>query len=259
MRKKATNSPSVEEFKALTKALKDILKERGVSYRDLAQGMGMSESGVKKIFSGDDCSFQKLMQISKLLKVKFSDLLHEIEDQEMRPVTFSSEQQQMFLKNKALFNFFVKLVIERMPVEEIKKESKLTEAQVFKYLRELDEQGHIELLPENRVRVPEISLVSNFGHGPLLEKTYQDWSRRAVIDIAHPKHQASGQFIIRCLKMKEDTYLDFLAQLKDLEKQVAKRALREMAVSTRNLITTRWVSMTDKQSFIEGSIQRIDD
>lgn len=259
MLKKDTNVSSIEEFRALTKALKDVLKERGVSYKDLAHGMNMSESGIKKIFSGDDCSFQKLMQISKLLKVKFSDLLHEIEHEEMKPVAFTAKQQEAFLKNKALFNFYVKLVIERMSVEEIKKESKLTDAQTFKYLRTLDGLGHIELLSENKVRVPDISLVSNFGSGPLLEKTYQDWSQRTVGDVAHPKHQASGQFIIRCLKMKEDTYKDFLAQLKDLEKQVAKRALREMAVSTKNLITTRWVSMTDTQSFIDGPIERLDD
>lgn len=56
--------------------------------------------------------------------------------------------------------------------------------------------------------------------------------------------------------MKKDTYQDFLDQLKDLEEQIAKRALREMAVSTKNLILTRWVSLTDENSFIAGSINQ---
>lgn len=257
MPKKEDISSQSEDFKALIKALKEILKERQISYKDLGKRMGMSESGIKKIFSGGDCSFGKLMQISKILRVKFSDLLLEVEHEEMRPVSFNLKQQDAFLKDRSLFNFYVKLVIERMSVDEIRQESKLSEAQCFKYLKALDGLDIIELLQGGRTKVPTISLVSHFGHGTLLEKTYQEWGQRTVRDLAHPKNQATGQFIIRCLKMKEETYQDFLAQLRDLEKQIAKRALREMAVSTKNLVTTRWLSMTDRTSFIAGPLQQL--
>lgn len=256
MSKTGKKHQHTEEFTALTKRLKEILHERKILYKELAHKMNMSESGVKKILSGSDCSFQKLMQISKILNVKFSDLLQEIEHEEMKAIEFHPHQQQAFLKDKSLFHFFVKLVIERMSVEEIKKEAKLTEHQTFKYLKTLDQIGMIDLLPNNKVKVPEITLVSNFGSGTLLEKTYLEWGHKTVDDLAHPKNQASGRFIIRSLKMKKDTYQDFLDQLKDLEEQIAKRALREMAVSTKNLILTRWVSLTDESSFIPGSINQ---
>jgi len=257
MPKKATSATQVEEFKSLIMGLKALLRERGISYKDLASKMKMSESGIKKIFSGNDCSFQKLLEMTRILEIKMSDLLREVEQEEMKPVQFSAKQQEVFLKNKDLFHFFVKLVIERLSVEEIKKESKLTESQTFKYLKSLDGIGLIDLLPENKVKIPPISMVSNFGQGPLLEKTYKEWGHRTVDDMAHPKHQASGQFIIRCLKMKEETYQDFLAQLRELESHFAKKALREMAFSTMNLKTTRWVSMTGQDSFIPGPLNQI--
>jgi len=258
MQKKARTVGQSEEFNTLMNSLKGLLKERGVSYKELAKKMNMSESGVKKIFTGQDCSFLKLVKITKILNIKISDLLQEIETEEMKPIEFSLKQQQAFLKNKDLFHFFVKLVIERKSVDEIKKESKLTETQTFKYLRALDEIGLIDLLPENKLQIPPVSLVSHFGSGPLLEKAYNTWGHRIVDDLAHPKHQASGQFIIRCLKMKEETYQEFLQQLCELEKEFAKRALREMAFSTANLKLTRWMSMTSEGSFIPGPLQQIE-
>lgn len=246
------------EFKAVIRVLKEVLKERQISYKDLAARLGMSESGVKKIFTGKDCSFLKLMQISKILKLKFSDLMNEIEHEEMRPVHFNQKQQEVFLKDRSLFYFYVKLVIERMSVEEIQIESRLTDTQCFKYLKSLDDIGIIKLQAEGKVKLPSIALVSQFGQGPLLEKTYQHWGQNTVKLMAHPKNQASGKFIIRCLRMKSETYQDFLNQLQDLEKQIAKRALREMAVSTKNLITTRWISMTDTSSFVPGPIHNLD-
>lgn len=257
MAKKTRKLAQPEEFNILINTLKGLLKERGISYRELAKKLQMSESGVKKIFSGSDCSFLKLVEITKILNIKISDLLQEIEREEMKPVEFSPKQQEVFIKNKDLFHFFVKLVIERTSLEEIKKESKLSEAQTFKYLRSLDELGLIEILPENRIQIPDISLVSNFSTGPLLEKTYNSWGHRIVDELAHPKHQESAQFIIRCLKMKEETYQDFLNQLRELEKDIAKRALREMAFSTSNLKLTRWMSLTSHGSFIPGPVHQI--
>lgn len=257
MHKRYTYAPRTEEFKALLGVLKGVLKDRGLTYRDLAKSLNLSESGVKKIFSSDDCSFQRLVDIASVLSLKISDLLYEVEHQEMKSVEFTAKQQEVFLKDKVLFNFFIKLVIERMPVEEIQTESQLSEAQTFKYLKALDDLGLVRLLPENKIKLADISLISDFGTGPLLNSTYQEWGHQIVNDLAKPEFQESSQFIIRSLKMKEETYRDFLAQLKELERHFAKRALREMAVSTTHLKSTRWISLTDQNSFVPGSLQQI--
>jgi transcriptional regulator with XRE-family HTH domain len=246
-----------EEFQALLKIIKRVLKERNITYLDLAKNLHMSESGVKKIFRGEDCSFKRLMEISKVLGLRLTDLLYEVEHQEMKSVQFSKKQQDVFLKDKALFYFFIKLVIERMTVDEIKKESKLTDSQTFKYLKALDNLELIRLLPQNKIKIPQISFVNDFGQGPLLEKTYQEWGHQLVDDLAKPELQSSSQFIIRNLKMKSETYQEFLRQLRDLEKHFAKRALREMAVSITNLKSVRWMSFTDQQSFVPGPLEQL--
>jgi DNA-binding Xre family transcriptional regulator len=254
MSKKVPNPSRAPEFRELAATLKGLLKERGLTYKALSQELNMSESGVKKILSGSDCSFERLNRICDILQIRLADLIHASEKQELRGLQFSKKQQEAFLKNPDLFHFFVKLIIERSPLDEIQKESQLSESKTFKYLRHLDDLKIIQLLPSNHIRIPPVSLVSDFGGGPLLEKTYREWGHRMVDEIAHPKNQASGQFIIRSLRMRDETYQEFIEQLRELEKTFAKRALREMTVSTKNLKLMRWMSLTDSQSFVQGPL-----
>lgn len=225
-----------------------------MTYRDLGMALQMSESGVKKIFNSSDCSFEKIVQISKVLSVNLSSLIEEIENESLKDLSFTPRQQEVFLKQPELFRFFVKLTIERLPMEEIKLESRLTEAQVFKMCKLLDELKIIKLLPEGKIKLPKVSLVSDFGTGPLLDKVYLEWSQNLAREVARPVNQKEGKFIIRCLRMRPKTYEEFLVQLRTLEQKLARKAVREMSLANSKLKTMRWISLTDQKSFVEGII-----
>jgi transcriptional regulator with XRE-family HTH domain len=239
------------EFKALIALIKNVLKERRISYAELAKQMNLSESGLKKIFSSDDVSFGRLSQIASTLGLRLADLMNEIETKDTHQVIFSDEEQKYFLKNPDAFHFFVRLLIERKDLEEIQAEFKLSEAAAFKLLKKLDAFGWIQLLPENKIKLPPLSLVKDFGSGPLLDHIYQEWSKDTVQLLAKPENQKTGKFIIRCLRMKDSTYQEFLQRLKELEMDLLKTAIREMNVSNKNLKTMRWISMTEQTSFVQ--------
>lgn len=244
------NKQEPTEFRMVISALKRALRDRGMTYADLGKKLNLSESGTKKIFASKDCSFQRLTQISKALGFKVSDILDEVENAQMTRVRFSNTQQQYLLKNRQAFSFFVKLVVERQPLNEIKREFRLSENQTFKLLKKLDELGLIQLLPENAIKLPPLSLVKDFGVGPLLSEVYQEWSQSIAKELADPKNQATGQFIIRCFRMKDDTYQELLSRLLELEREFLKRAVREMSVATGELKPVRFAWMTDQSSFI---------
>ena len=77
-------------------------------------------------------------------------------------------------------------------------------------------------MPSDKVKLPRLSLVKNFGAGRLLETVYQQWGAQIVKDLAHPKFQDSGQFIVRGFKLKDATYQELLSRLKELEKNFKK-------------------------------------
>jgi predicted transcriptional regulator len=242
------------ELKEILTALKKILRDKGLSYRALAKTLGLSESGVKKIFASRDCSYQRLSQIARALGFRITDILNEIDRPSLQHATFNAEQQNYFLKNTSAFRFFVKLVLERRSVPEIQKEFGLSDSAAFRYLKTLDDLHLIRLLPGNQVKLPPVALVRDFGTGPLLEKAYQEWGMSMVQDLADPKFQKSGNFIIRCFMMKDETYQDFLSRLLEVEQEFLRRAIREMNMSVGNLKPMRWMSLTDQESFIKGAL-----
>lgn len=238
------------EFNFLLTALKRILKERGISYRVLGQKIGISESGVKNIFLSKDASYVRLTQIADVLNCKILDILEDIQHSKFENLYLSTEQQNLFLKDHLLFSVYFKLVLERASVEEVKAELELSENTLFKYLKKLDELKLLKLFPKNVVKLPPLKTVRNFGSGPFLSKLYREWGQLLVNDLADPQFQNSGHFIVRCLKMKEDTYNEFLGRLQDLEKEFTRRAFQEMSISTKGLQTSRWMSFTDNKSFV---------
>ncbi len=238
--------------KELAHLLKKNLKSQKMTYRELAKKIGLSESGLKKIFAADDTSFNRLVQIAGALGLQISDLLNELDQTQMRKVQFSEKQQDFFLKNLDCFSFFMKLVVERHPVEDIQKEFSLGSAQTFKYLRNLDELGLIQLLPKDKIKLPPLSLVKDFGKGPLLEQVYQKWALSMSQELASPENQESGRFVVRGLQMMPETYKELLERLLGLEAEFLKRAVREMTLSPKQVTPVRWVWMTDQESFISS-------
>jgi transcriptional regulator with XRE-family HTH domain len=239
------------EFKLVINYIRKLMKERGMTYKELARRLNISESGVKKILNGGDASFGRLTEIARALGLTLSDLLSGLEKPKSTKTQFSPKQQEYFLKHMDVFRFFFRLVIERASLARIEKEEGLSKAESFSYLRRLDDLKIIQLLPGDEVRLPPLSAVKNFGEGPLLEKIYQDWAIDLVKEKAHPDHQENSEFIVRYLRLSDETFQEFKQRLKELELDVLRKGLREMNLYPDKLKSWRWISLTDQKSYIK--------
>jgi transcriptional regulator with XRE-family HTH domain len=239
------------EFELVTQFFRQTLKERGISYKEFAKKLDISESGLKKILNGDDTSYQRLLQMSRALHMRLSEVFQAIDKPRTSATRFTPEQQQYFLKNMDVFHFFFRLVIERATPEQIGEEEGLKDSEVFSYLRKLDQLKIIQLLPGDQIVLPPLVPVLDFGGGPLLEKIYREWALTMAHELAHPDHQKEGKFIVRYTKMSEESYKDFLIRLRELEIEFLRRGVREMRVGGPKLKAWRWISMTDQSSYIK--------
>lgn len=244
--------PEDAHFAALMDVIRKILRERKISYSDLGRKIQLSESGVKKLFTAKDVSFSRISQIAGVLNLKVLELLEEVEDTSFENVHFTAPQQAAFLKDHLLFTIYYKLVIERMTSDEANRHFKFKEKTYFAYLNTLDHLGLIELMKGGTIKVPRLRNVRSFGDGPFLSKLYKKWGVQLVHDLARPENQSSGQFVVRCLMMKGETYQEFLNRLLELEREFTRRAIREMNLSTKDLKPMRWMSFSDQQSFEPG-------
>src|SRR6185369_16059177 len=84
-------------------AVKQALRARGVTYRQLGKLVKMSESGVKKLFATGDCSLGRLLEICEAVGVSLEDVAREAPRRD--PVSFSATQEAFFLANPQCFYF----------------------------------------------------------------------------------------------------------------------------------------------------------
>lgn len=235
------------EYQVVTQNLKRAIKDRGLTYRDIAQGVGLSESGVKKIFLAKDGSFQRLAQICRFIGFSVSEL---VEDSRTLEVGFSESQQQEFMKETKLFHLYWLLVYERKSVVRSQEVLKLTRAESFRLLRKLDTLGLIKLLPRDHIRLPSVKAVRWVGEGVFVRKLYQEWSRSLVDALAKPGPQKEYFFLLRYLQMTSETYAEFKTALASLEEEFVRRSIHEMRTQPSKVGHVRWLVAVDNRSFV---------
>jgi len=150
----------------LITTLKSLLKSRSITYRQVAQGLELSEASVKRLFAEQNFSLQRLDQICQLLDIEISDLVKQMEVQQRQLSELTEEQEKELVADvKLLFVAFV--VINGWKFEDIIARYDLNETTVIRCLARLDRLKMIDLLPNNRIR---LRISPNFSwrrYGPI--------------------------------------------------------------------------------------------
>src|SRR4051812_24387207 len=107
------------DFEEISGLLKRLLKERRITYRDLAKTLKISESSVKKLFIAKDCSFARLNDICSTIGVDLGDLLKTAKEYPLKKFRFTEEQEQFLMQNPKCFHIYVKLVVEEWSASDI--------------------------------------------------------------------------------------------------------------------------------------------
>lgn len=238
------------EYEAATASIKSHLKRQGITYRALAKKLGLSESGVKKILTAEDGSFQRLATICDWIGLSMRELLS-AQDESVFDLEYSPAQQEYLAGNARAFRLYWALVYERRPLPEAEKIAGLPAKESFAVLRRLDQLSLLELLPGGRVKVPPVRLVRWVGGGPLVERLYREWSARFLERVARPDPPPGSLFQARYFRATERTLQDLMDALRDLETEFVRRATREMRTEAPGLVHLRWLSAVDNKSYLE--------
>lgn len=242
------------DYSEVCRKFKSLLKERGITYRELAQKVALSESAIKKILTGKDSSYGRLFEISRALGVELGEVLMSLQQEGPRQERFTAEQEQFFSKNLRIFLFYWKLVVENLSVEEIQAEFSLTKADSFQILRRLDQLGLLRLDEKEKVHFKRPKLSTWVGRGPLTDKVQSQWSKELIDDVLElDPFQRQAGLILRYTKMSERTLQEFMAAMQELELIFLRRAKREGVLGERNLKDVRFVMACAQGSFVKNT------
>ncbi|MBT9457114.1 MAG: XRE family transcriptional regulator [Burkholderiaceae bacterium] len=153
----------------LVAALKAELKAAGVTYADLAEGLGMAESSIKRMFAkGGDMPLSRIDEVLRLLKMDFAELARQVADAQPLRRALTAEQEQAVVADRRLLLLAI-CCFSQWTFEQMTSTYTFTEAECLRYLLQLDRLGIIELRPLNRYRLKVAKGFQWRPNGPVMQ------------------------------------------------------------------------------------------
>ncbi|WP_263262519.1 helix-turn-helix transcriptional regulator [Pseudomonas sp. RIT-PI-S] len=132
--------------------LKQRLKAAGLTYRDAAKELGLSEPSVKRLLASGRLTVERLAQFCDLLGLTMAELLQEAEASAPRLRMLTREQEAQLVSNEKLLLVAV-CALNHWPMDNMVAAYQLTKAECIKHLLVLERMGLADLKPGNRIRL----------------------------------------------------------------------------------------------------------
>ena len=174
----------------LVAALKKELKTAQMTYADLAQQLGMAESSVKRMLAKGDMPLSRIDVICRALKLDFADLARRVADAQPQLQELTAEQERAVIADEKLLLVAIN-VLSSWTLEQMTSAYRLSEAEVVKYLAQLDRIGIIELRALNRYRLKVAKTFRWRPHGPVM----QYFREHAVLDYFSGGFDGNGEHL----------------------------------------------------------------
>jgi len=139
------------EIDRLVATLKRLLKRSGMSYRELARRLGVSEPTVKRLFSKGGFSLERLVRIASILGMSLAEVAQQAEQSAARIATLTQAQERELVAEPALLLVAV-CALNGWTADEIVATYRFTRAECLRGLLRLDRLGLITLLSGDRIR-----------------------------------------------------------------------------------------------------------
>lgn len=142
----------MSEISQLIATLKRQLKLQGLTYRDVAKALGLSEPSVKRLFASEQFTLERVVEVCNLLGFTLSELAQEAEQGQRRLRTLNQDQEGELVSEAKLLLVAV-CALNHWSMADMQAAYRLSEAECVQHLLRLDRLQLITLLPGNRIRL----------------------------------------------------------------------------------------------------------
>ncbi|HLE11514.1 MAG: hypothetical protein A2504_05855 [Bdellovibrionales bacterium RIFOXYD12_FULL_39_22] len=229
--------------KQLFVVLKQVLKSRKITYRMLCEKSSFSESTLKNMFHANNMSIDRLLEICQLADISFPDLVNLANKEDANDFSFNILQETFFAKNPHYYYFFRECFFEKKDLEQIKKEYKLSDKSVLKYILGLEKLGLLEVHPGNRLRFLVYGKLRWLHNGPWMKRFYPEFMKKIVqlqlenLDNENFRTDFPGFFTL-----PQRTYEDFGREIQELEIKYREIAFRDSLLSSHEeFVPVTWI------------------
>jgi transcriptional regulator with XRE-family HTH domain len=220
----------VAERALLVSELKRALRERGITYQQVARALGVSIATIKRRFARGDFSLARFEEICELAGVGLRELLERAEEHSAPTRQLTLTQEREIVADPRLF-LVTWLVLSRTPFEEITRSYRFTERELLRYFIRLDRLKVIELRPGNRARLLVSRRFSWRAGGPVQRYLHQKLLREFLAShFVGPQEE----FVFHGATVSREV----LAQLKRVQQNAARECM-ELIEQDRSPLASR--------------------
>ncbi|MGX9419383.1 helix-turn-helix domain-containing protein [Vibrio sp. WJH972] len=223
----------------ITTALKLALKAQGITYKDVANHIGVSEQTIKRLFKDRDCSLSRLSEVCDAINISLYDLL-EVAKGYSEPLVRLNGQQEEFLASHPSHFYFLFFLVSGYSLDAVQENYELNDITVFRYLRDLDRHGFIELSANNQFKLKVegkllMSLDSKLA--ALVRERNHNFLDHAINNHSDPKTWFSSSFRF----MSPDTLSALNSDMEALMQRYRKAAYQDEAILPKDrLLPVKW-------------------
>lgn len=198
-------------FGFLFEALKAHLRTRGMTYKDLAAQLKVSEPTVKRMFSERDCTLRRLEQICEILQVDLQGISRGAPRQSKLITELSRKQEQEIVDDLRMFVVAVS-AMGNLTLEQMTAIYDISEPQVIGLLARLDKIGFLELMPNNRYRLLVARTFRWIPDGPIMR-----WTKARAQDYFDYPFRGPGETLrVINVRISAESRTTLLARLEQL-------------------------------------------
>jgi transcriptional regulator with XRE-family HTH domain len=156
----------------LLAALQRRLRRDGLTYAEVARRLAVSEPTVKRLFSTERLTLDRLDALCAVAGIDLAELAREAQDSIGRLSQLTRDQEEQLVKDEALLLVAV-LSLNHWRFEDMLATYRFDEPALIRHLAALDRLAFIDLLPGNRVRLKVARDFAWLPNGPI-----QRWFER---------------------------------------------------------------------------------
>jgi DNA-binding Xre family transcriptional regulator len=215
------------------KSLKTLLKSKGVTYTELAEHLGMSESGVKKMLNSKDLSFRRFFQICEMLNVFPGQVMAAAEQKAIPTQNLTSQQQELLLSQRNLLAVYWRITVEGLTPQETAKAQHLSAAELSKALKKLvsadlltERDGHYFPKQAGKFRWPDDSKIArSLNH---------EWSELTLHRALNTKESAPKMHRLMAIRLTNKSYENLIVKLEELLDETVRISEREELTAAKS-------------------------
>lgn len=154
------------QTKLIIDTLKQELRKQGITYKQVAKALKLSEASVKRLFSERSFTLTRLGQVCAVLNLEIADLIHQMEKNIDLTVQLSIEQEKELVADIKLL-LMAHFLMSKFTFQDIIRIYDISETEGIKLLAKLDRMKIIELQPGNRVKLMIAKNFELIPNGPI--------------------------------------------------------------------------------------------